>query len=255
MENTKEAGALSSIGKFIFDPSKAKSLVRNPAQYFKRQLIPMSYSKSLAQKAHALQPKLRSLKKIPEAGRSIAQQKQVGQLLSEQKGLLERARRFRQSGEVGRTAKSIVKPPTGVPAARGQALKDLARYGGHTAMEWANPLFIGGIPAYGAYEALKAPKGGRAETMGRALGEAAGFLAAGPMGLLPIMLAAQAGSATGGAAGKGIGELVSPSSVYDKLKRALTPEQKEMLKGTIPMIARGMHPTRYKSLGAMPQKI
>jgi len=134
---------------------------------------------------------------------------------SGQKQLFRRAHNFRDTGDFN-AMKNLYKEMRTGPE-KMQAFKDLSRMGGHYLGQGLMTGFGVTMPALAAKSIYDAPEGEKLHAIGSSLGETAGLLAAGPLGLWPSVGA----SVIGENIGSGVADMISPPSTFRKIVRGM----------------------------------
>lgn len=250
-----------NINRFLINPIKEKGLLRGVGDYVGRQYLPVKHTTGLARNIEDLGFELKNVKNtikaLKESGKASADD------LSK---LMTRSDEIAQEIANKTLRMNALTSPSGYTnlagkafgrgsnlGTRAKAISELGKAGLHYTGQGANTAFMWGFPAYGAYEAITAPEGQRAEALGRLAGDVAGFTTLGPVGLLPVVAGTPYFSDAGAAIGKRLGEYISPTepkSYYrqmtDSVKNIFTggpeevkPPPTSILKRYGPAVVRG----------------
>lgn len=192
------SGYARNINKHLIQPIKNKGFFRGVGHYIKDQFTIPSYSKGLINKAQGYGAELNALRQLPIDKKTPEVLAKIKKLTESTKGLISRSKEFASPWQkMQELAKTPFNPDATIRGSA-KAYGDLARMGGHYATSAIGPALMAGFPAYSLYQATQAPEGQRANAVAKSLGETAGFLATGPLGILPSIAGSMLGSHLGG---------------------------------------------------------
>lgn len=221
----------------LITPIKEQGLLKGLGQYIGKQFVPVGHVKGIQNRIAELTNELKTLgvSGASNAPKALARKRELAQ---EIKNLTLRSEALSRPGAYSNLASKAFAPGATM-SERALALKELAKAGGHYGMEGLNMGFMWGYPAYGLYSAATAPEGEKGKALGRLTGELSGFLAGGPIGILPTIAGSNILAGIGESAGEGLGEWISPTSPYRKLVKSVFPEEKDYIKRLLPSLTRG----------------
>jgi hypothetical protein len=236
------------LEKLLYAPMREKGTFGGIKDYVARQFTPVSYSQSLLDEAAHLSPKIEQMRALHASGkltpaseeafaamkaemeagkrapmdldafRNKLQQDEISALENQHKHLLHRA--GQTSGGMGSAYKNLYTELMRPGTPKGHILSEMGKLTGHNALQAMNMGFMWGTPALGAYSVSQAPEGEKLRTAGQFAGETLGFLAGGPLGIIPGI----SGSLMGNQLGGKLMETIAPPTAYQKFKKEYLPQ-------------------------------